>query len=114
MLQNDFCKQSYITFNATIPGQDRIYPNTNLCRTFLLGICSQVGFLKCVSFVQIEQEDVGDETRVKVRIPENGQYALKIFTREEGEREYKETCNYLLRQQNRVRVQEVRIMEKCM
>ena len=50
---------------------------------------------------------MGDETRVKVRIPENGQYALKIYTRDEGEREYKEACNYLLRQQNRVKVQEV-------
>ena len=38
LLQNDFFKQRYITLNAIIPGQDRIYPNTNLCRTFLLGI----------------------------------------------------------------------------
>ena len=26
LLQNDFFKQRYITFNATISGQDRIYP----------------------------------------------------------------------------------------
>ena len=38
LLQNDFYKQRYITFNVTIPGQDRIDPNTHLCRTFLLGI----------------------------------------------------------------------------
>ena len=39
LLQNDFRKQRYITLNdATIPGQDRIYPKTNLCRTFLLSI----------------------------------------------------------------------------
>ena len=38
LLQNDFFKQRYITFNVTIPGQDRIDPNTYLCRTFLLGI----------------------------------------------------------------------------
>ena len=33
LLQNDFCKQQYITLNATIPGQDRIYAKTHLCRT---------------------------------------------------------------------------------
>ena len=33
LLQNDFCKQRYITLNATIPAQDRIYPKTHLCRT---------------------------------------------------------------------------------
>ena len=38
LLQNDFCKQRFITLNATIPGQDRIYPKTHLCRTFLLSI----------------------------------------------------------------------------
>ena len=39
ILQNDFCKQRYIIFNATISGEDRIYPKTHLCRTFLLSIC---------------------------------------------------------------------------
>ena len=34
LLQNDFCKQRYITLNATISGKDRIYPKTHLCRTF--------------------------------------------------------------------------------
>ena len=34
MLENDFYKQQYITFNATIPGQDRMYPKIHLCRTF--------------------------------------------------------------------------------
>ena len=34
LLQNDFCKQQDITLNATISGQDRIYPKTHLCRTF--------------------------------------------------------------------------------
>ena len=37
LLQNDFFKQRYITVNAIIPGQDRIYPNTHLCRTFFAG-----------------------------------------------------------------------------
>ena len=37
LLQNDFFKQLYITFNITIPGQDRIDPNTYLCRTFFTG-----------------------------------------------------------------------------
>ena len=37
LLQNDFFKQRYITFNATIPGQDRINPNTHLCRTLFAG-----------------------------------------------------------------------------
>ena len=37
LLQNDFFKQRYITFNVTIPGQDRIDPNTYLCRTFFTG-----------------------------------------------------------------------------
>ena len=34
LLQNDFCIQRYITLNATVSGQDRIYPKTHLCRTF--------------------------------------------------------------------------------
>ena len=34
LLQNDFCKQRYITLNATISGKDRIYSKTHLCRTF--------------------------------------------------------------------------------
>ena len=34
ILKNDFCKQRYIICNATISGQDRIYPKTHLCRTF--------------------------------------------------------------------------------
>ena len=34
LLQNDLCKQQYITLNATISGKDRIYPKTHLCRTF--------------------------------------------------------------------------------
>ena len=38
LFQNVFFKQRYITFNATIPGQDIIIPNTHVCRTFLLGI----------------------------------------------------------------------------
>ena len=33
LLQNDFCIR-YITLNASISGQDRIYPKTHLCRTF--------------------------------------------------------------------------------
>ena len=37
LLQNDFFKQRYITFNVTIPGQDIIDPNTHRCRTFLTG-----------------------------------------------------------------------------
>ena len=37
MLQNDFVQQRYKTFNATIPGQDRINLNTHLCRTFFAG-----------------------------------------------------------------------------
>ena len=37
-LQNDLFKQRYITFNATIPRQDRIYANTHLCRTVFAGI----------------------------------------------------------------------------
>ena len=33
LLQNDFCKQRYITLNATISGLDRIHQKTHLCRT---------------------------------------------------------------------------------
>ena len=50
LLQNDFFKQRYITFNVTIPGQDRIDPNTYLCRTFYwvylfqIVVISQFGF----------------------------------------------------------------------
>ena len=36
LLENDVCKQRYITSKAIIPGQDRIYPKIHLCRTFLL------------------------------------------------------------------------------
>ena len=40
LLQNDFFKQRYIKFNVTIPGQDRIDPNTYMCRSFFTGyIC---------------------------------------------------------------------------
>ena len=38
MLQNDLFKQQFMIFNATISGQDRIYPNFHFCRTFLLCI----------------------------------------------------------------------------
>ena len=34
LLQNDFCKQQYVTLDAITPGQDRIYSKTHLCRTF--------------------------------------------------------------------------------
>ena len=33
LLQNDFCKQRYITLDTINPGQDRIYSKTYLCRT---------------------------------------------------------------------------------
>ena len=32
-IQNDFSKQRYITLNAISPGQDRINPNNQVCRT---------------------------------------------------------------------------------
>ena len=35
LLQNDFSKQRYITWNASIPGLDRIHQNSQVCRTFL-------------------------------------------------------------------------------
>ena len=38
LLQNDFRKQRYTILNATIPGQDRIYPKTSLQNFFLLSI----------------------------------------------------------------------------
>ena len=34
LLQNDFCKQRYITQNVTIPGQDRISLKTHQCCPF--------------------------------------------------------------------------------
>ena len=42
LLQNDFCKQRYITLNANIPGQDRINPKTHLCRTYFAGSISEL------------------------------------------------------------------------
>ena len=51
-LQNDCCKQRYIALNATVPGRDRIYPKTHLCRTFLLSICRGVNE-KCIINVQV-------------------------------------------------------------
>ena len=45
LLQIDFRKQRYITLNATIPGQDRIYPKTHLCGTFLLSIYEAILWL---------------------------------------------------------------------
>ena len=53
LLQNDFFKQRYITFNATIPDQDRIYTNTHLCRTFLLGIDSKIGAYRGIHYLLI-------------------------------------------------------------
>ena len=38
MSLKDFSKQPYITLDATIPGQDRIYRKTQVCKTFLLSI----------------------------------------------------------------------------
>ena len=37
LLQKDLFKQGYITFNATVLGQEEIYPNTHLRRTFFAG-----------------------------------------------------------------------------
>ena len=51
LLQNDFFKQRYITFNVTIPGQDIIDPNTYLCRTFLLGI-----YVRCSSGLHLYED----------------------------------------------------------
>ena len=49
LLQNDFRKQRYIILNATIPGQDKIYPKTHLCRTFfaeyIIIFCSNCGLI---------------------------------------------------------------------
>ena len=43
LLQNDFCKQQYVSLNATITGQDRSYPKTHLWRTFFAEyICARV------------------------------------------------------------------------
>ena len=41
LLQNDFFKQRYITFNAIIPGQDRFTRTPTCAELFLLGICSE-------------------------------------------------------------------------
>ena len=41
MLQNNFFKQKYITFNATTPGQANIYLNDHSCRTFFVGYILQ-------------------------------------------------------------------------
>ena len=38
LARNVFFKQQYITFNATIPGQDRIYPNTYFCTVYYFAI----------------------------------------------------------------------------
>ena len=45
LLQNDFFKQGFITLNVTIPGQDRIDPNTHLSRTFFTGYRLSVSYV---------------------------------------------------------------------
>ena len=55
LLQNDFCKQRYITLNVSIPGQDRIDPKTYLCRTFFTGYISN----KLIFGVFMDYEHIG-------------------------------------------------------
>ena len=45
LLQNDFFKQQYITFNATVLGQDRIYQNTHLCKTSFAGYMWKIAWM---------------------------------------------------------------------
>ena len=63
LLQNDFCKQRSITLNATISGQDRIYPKTHLCRTFfaeytlnILDQCEMVYIFMCPALAILQGE----------------------------------------------------------
>ena len=94
LLQNDFFKQRYITFNVTIPGQDRIDPNTHLCRTFLLGIL--ILFIPAL----VKHTRVGSISVNGVR--QSGRYfkvvkCHKIFERFECMREFiagKLTCRF--------------------
>ena len=52
LLQNDFFKQRYITFNAIIPVQDRIHPNTHLCRIFFAGYINDGSVMTLTYFMQ--------------------------------------------------------------
>lgn len=58
-------------------------------------------------FIQVECTQSEGELNVKVTIPEEGQYALKIFCREAGTNEFDEACIYLIRQRERSRLPEV-------
>ena len=83
LLQNDFCKQRHITLNVTIPGQDRIDPNTYLFRTFFTGYTFR-SFYKCQdelikSFESIRyetEEDKIDMTKLRKTV---SKYAKLTF-----------------------------------
>lgn len=57
--------------------------------------------------LQVECTQSDGEVNVRVRIPEDGQYALKIFCREAGSNEFDEACIYLIRQREKSRLPEV-------
>lgn len=55
---------------------------------------------------QVEVSKQRDEVYIRVQIPEEGQYALKIYCREAGTQELFETCVYLLKQREKARLPE--------
>lgn len=55
---------------------------------------------------QVKCDKLHDEVLIRVHIPEEGQYALKIYCREAGSKEFHEACVYLLRQRQRSRLPE--------
>ncbi|XP_052796217.1 lim and transglutaminase domain protein ltd-1-like isoform X1 [Mya arenaria] len=55
---------------------------------------------------QVESEITEDELRLSVQIPEDGHYALKVFAREAGTKDYHLACVYLLRQREKPRLPE--------
>ncbi|XP_052281041.1 hillarin-like [Dreissena polymorpha] len=55
---------------------------------------------------QVESIVTEDELCLRTQIPEEGQYALKVFSREAGSKEFHLACVYLLRQRERTRLPE--------
>ncbi|XP_045156683.2 lim and transglutaminase domain protein ltd-1-like isoform X2 [Mercenaria mercenaria] len=55
---------------------------------------------------QVECATGDNEVQVRVHVPEEGQYALKIYCREAGSKVFHEACVYLIRQREKSRLPE--------
>ena len=68
----------------------------------------QIQTWPCYAYLQVECTQSDGELNVQVKIPEEGQYALKVFCRDAGSNEFDEACIYLIRQREKSRLPEVK------